>query len=74
MKKYLEILKENVDQNIKIGRHNHIPDSEFDDEQLKMGIEVEKEHTDNLEIAKSIAKDHLIEDKIYYTKLKSLGL
>jgi len=41
-----------------IGKHNDIPDEEFDSKQLNMGIEVEKEHTDNEEEAKSIAKDH----------------
>ncbi len=40
-----------------------------------MGIEVEKEHTDNEEEAKSIAKDHLVEpglSKSYYTKLNAM--
>lgn len=34
------------------------------------GIETEMEHTDNPEIARSIALDHLFEDPKYYTKLK----
>lgn len=34
-----------------------------------MGIEVEKEHTDNLIQCARIALDHLEEDPIYYTKL-----
>ena len=37
--------------------------------QLKLGIEVEKEHTTNEEIAIEIAKDHLYEIPYYYTKL-----
>lgn len=42
------------------------------DEQLKMGIEVEKEHTDDEEKAKEIAMDHLTEDPEYYSKLKKI--
>lgn len=40
--------------------------------ELKMGIKVEMEHTDNPALAKEIAKDHLFEDPRYYTKLKSI--
>jgi hypothetical protein len=43
-------------------------------EQLRQGIIVEKEHTDNYFIAKKIAQDHLQEDKDYYTKLKRCKL
>jgi len=44
------------------------------DEQLRQGIEVEKEHTDDPAIAEKIARDHLAEDPEYYTKLKEAGL
>lgn len=37
-----------------------------------MGIEVEKEHTDDEEIAKRIALDHLKEFPDYYTRLKKM--
>ena len=52
-----------------IGKHNNTPDSDFDPEQLRLGIKVEQEHTDDLEVAKNIAKDHLVEIKNYYTLL-----
>lgn len=55
-----------------VGEHDFSPDSEFDSEQLKMGIAVEKEHTTSNLIAKLIAKDHLKEDPKYYTKLKKM--
>ena len=42
---------------------------EYDPEQLKMGIEVEKEHTNDPKIAEKIAKDHLDEIPDYYTRL-----
>lgn len=40
--------------------------------QIAMGKKVELEHTDNKEIATIIAKDHLVEDPNYYTKLKKV--
>jgi hypothetical protein len=43
--------------------------SDFDPKQLKMGIEVEMEHTNNKKVAIEIVKDHLTEDPEYYTKL-----
>jgi len=46
------------------------PDSNYDFDQLKMGIETELEHTEQRKIAKIIAKDHLDEIPDYYTKLK----
>lgn len=55
-----------------IGKHNDIPDSEFDPSELMMGIKVEMEHTDNPIIAKAIAKDHLSELDDYYTRLKKM--
>lgn len=42
--------------------------------QLDMGIKVELEHTNNREVAREIALDHLGEDPNYYTKLKKLNL
>lgn len=37
-----------------------------------MGIEVEKEHTSNVSLAKEIALDHLNELPDYYTRLKTV--
>jgi len=42
--------------------------------QLKLGVEVEKEHTDDPIERIKIAIDHLKEDPEYYTKLKLLNL
>lgn len=50
------------------------PTVEVDEEQLQIGIEVEKEHTDDESVAEEIARDHLAEDPHYYTKLKKAGL
>ena len=46
----------------------------IDPAQLKMGIEIEKEHTSDHALAQKIAMDHLKEDPKYYTKLKAAGL
>jgi len=53
-------------------KKSDVPDSEFDPEQLARGIEVEKEHTDNEDIAKAIAKAHLSEIPDYYTWLNKM--
>jgi len=69
----LENLKGQIDKfNIRISKDikiNETPDSEFDSDELALGIKTEMEHTDNKEEATSIAKDHLLEDSKYYTKL-----
>lgn len=55
-----------------IGKNQNIPDDEFNQKELKMGIKVEMEHTDNKMIAKEIAKDHLMELDDYYTQLAKI--
>jgi hypothetical protein len=42
----------------------------YDKKQMKEGVNVEQEHTNNPEIAKLISSHHLDEDKSYYKKLK----
>lgn len=46
--------------------------SEFPKEQIAMGKKVEREHTNNPAMAEEISKDHLTEDKKYYTHLKEM--
>ena len=48
--------------------------SDFDPKQVQMGLKIELEHTDNIEVAKEIVADHLSEDPAYYSKLKGSGL
>jgi len=45
---------------------------EYDPEELRMGIEVEMEHTNDRDIAERISRDHLAEFKNYYTALKKM--
>lgn len=50
-----------------------LPDAKFNKTQLKMGIKVETEHTNDRSLAKQIAKGHLKgESPIYYTYLKKM--
>jgi len=50
------------------------PDSAFDPAALAQGIRVELEHTPDPEVAKEIAKHHLMEDRDYYAKLAQIHL
>ena len=56
------------------GRANEkgITEEDVDLEELKMGIEIEYEHTTDEETAKRIALDHLSEIPDYYTRLKKM--
>lgn len=47
-------------------------DDDFNQKELRKGTKVEMEHTNDPNIAKEIAKDHLMEDPEYYVKLKKM--
>lgn len=57
-----------------LARGRHLPGSthrvpeDFDQDALRLGTEMEMEHTSDSEIAQSIAMDHLAEDPDYYAK------
>jgi len=53
-------------------KHGIDLDSQFNSKELKMGVKVEKEHTDDATIAKQIAKAHLAEFPDYYTRLQRM--
>ena len=55
----------------KISKIHRVSLSDLVDE-FSNGVDVEKEHTDDLKTAMEIAMDHLSEDPHYYTKLKKL--
>lgn len=50
---------------------NKIP-QDFDKNSLQKGINIQKQHTSDDNIAKQIAMDHLTEDKNYYQKLQKI--
>jgi hypothetical protein len=47
---------------------------DFDEDDVRIGTAVEKEHTSNPDIATEIAIDHLAEDDDYYDKLITSGI
>lgn len=55
-----------------IGKHQNIPNDKFDPEQIKIGVKIEREHTDDPDAALQIAKDHLAEIPDYYTRLVAM--
>lgn len=62
----------NEEEHFKGGRADGMPDSDFDPEQLKKGIEIELEHTSDRDAAEEIAKDHLRENSKYYDLLDKM--
>lgn len=56
------------------GLADNMPDSLFNEADLKEGAKVESEHTNSPFLAREIAKDHLVEDNDYYRKLRKAGL
>ena len=52
------------------GKADNVPDREFSLTSLSEGQEDEREHTDNDQVAKEIAKDHLSKDPQHYKKEK----
>lgn len=56
-------------QQVRVGRHRDVPMWNYDPRQLRQGIQVQKEHTDDPLVARQIAKDHLAEIPDYYTRL-----
>jgi hypothetical protein len=65
-------LEDDKGEGIKGGFGDGLPDSAFDPDELKAGVLVELEHTNDPELAEEIAKDHLREMPDYYTRLKEM--
>ena len=57
---------------VKGGKADNKKASDFDPKELKMGIEIEQEHTNDKKLAEEIAMDHLTEFPNYYTELKKM--
>lgn len=55
-----------------IAAEKGVSEKDVDSDELKMGIEVEQEHTDDVDKARKIALDHLAEFPKYYTELKKM--
>lgn len=57
------------DMSVEVIAHKHKVSVKQIKDQIKKGIEVELEHTDDKNIAREIAKDHLFEFPDYYDRL-----
>lgn len=57
---------------LKLDGSDKRPDDIYDPVALSKGIEVEYEHTNDPEVAKLIAKDHLDESPLYYDFLEAM--
>jgi hypothetical protein len=68
MKSFTQYIREEEDTIEKLAK-KHDVSTDVIKKELKMGIEVEKEHTKDPDIARKIALDHLAEVPDYYTKL-----
>jgi hypothetical protein len=64
--KYVKLLNEGE------AKKKKVTEKDVDPEELRMGIEIEKEHTNDPVLAKKIALDHLAEFPKYYTALKAM--
>jgi hypothetical protein len=69
-----DTLKNADTQNLNEAKSKKKQEHEVNPIELRMGIKVEMEHTNDLNKAKKIALDHLSENPIYYTQLKLSGL
>jgi hypothetical protein len=55
-----------------VGKHRDKPLENFAADQVKIGLKIEKEHSNVPEVASQITKDHLAEFPDYYTRLVQL--
>jgi len=73
MKFVQESLNEYV-KHLQGGKGDDLNAEDVDQDQLKIGVATEMEHTTDEEISQEIALDHLAEVPDYYTKLVQAGL
>lgn len=65
-------LRKRAQEEVTVALRASKPDEDYSPEQLRKGMEVEKEHTDNPTAKKIISKNHLDEFGNYYTGLKNM--
>ena len=68
------LVKEMEGDKISGGKGDKTNPKDVDQNELKVGIAVEMEHTSDAEVAKEIALDHLTENPKYYTELIKSGI
>jgi hypothetical protein len=62
------------DDSVRILKNKGILTEVINPSELAMGVKIEMEHTNDMEVAKKIAMDHLAENPNYYSDLKSSGI
>ena len=70
----MKLVAENLKQYIAGGKGEKTKPEDVDADELKVGVAVEMEHTDDPKIAQEIALDHLTENPKYYTDLCKSGI
>lgn len=68
----VELASKEGEEKVKGGLAEGMLDSSFPKSQLRKGVKVEKEHTNDPQVAKEITKDHLEENSAYYDHLKDM--
>lgn len=68
------IVAESLKQFIEGGKGDKTIPENVNANELKVGIAVEMEHTDDPKVAEEIALDHLTENPKYYTELCKSGI
>ena len=63
-----------MEESLNEGKGKDLHPNQIHPQELRMGIKVELEHTDDLDKAKKIALDHLAENPFYYTALQLSGI
>jgi len=74
LSKFLKRLTEKTGEQLAGGKGDNKPKSLFDPVEYAKGLKVESEHTNKPAVAGEITRDHLTEDKKYYSKLQDAGL
>jgi hypothetical protein len=69
-----DVLDEPLEEELNEGKGKELHPNLIHPGELRMGIRVELEHTDDLNKAKKIALDHIAENPYYYTALKLAGI
>ena len=69
-----DVLDEPLEEELNEGKGKELHPNLIHPGELRMGIRVEMEHTDDIETAKKIALDHIAENPYYYTALKLSGI
>lgn len=64
--------KAKLEEKIRGGKADDKPASKYPDSQIQKGVKIEMEHTNDKGLAREISRDHLEENKKYYTHLEKM--